>query len=127
MTPKREDCHTPPPRLKWLPNSQITPAGLAGNPVETPITEAKNTFTALVHQVESGEVVHLTRHGRPVAVLLSEADYQNLRQSAVTRGDLLDFVQSWRDTLPGDWRGISEREIAATRDLATAREPAWEV
>jgi prevent-host-death family protein len=94
--------------------------------LETPITEAKNTFTALVHQVESGEVVHLTRHGRPVAVLLSEADYQNLRQYAATRGDLLDFVQGWRGTLPGDWQGITEPEIEAARDHTAGREFAWE-
>lgn len=94
--------------------------------LETPITEAKNTFTALVHQVEGGEVVHLTRHGRPVAVILSEADYQELRQHAATRGDLLEFVRGWRGNLPGDWRGLSDAEIDAARDRSAGKDFAWE-
>ncbi len=94
--------------------------------LETPITEAKNTFTALVHQVEGGEVVHLTRHGRPVAVILSEVEYQELRQHSAPRGDLLDFVRDWRGDLPGDWRGLSDREIDAARDPAPGTDFAWE-
>ncbi len=94
--------------------------------LETPITEAKNTFTALVHQVEGGEVVHLTRHGRPVAVILSEVEYQELRQHAAPRGDLLEFVQGWRGALPGDWRGFSNAEIDATRDRAAGKDFTWE-
>ncbi|MDD5387935.1 MAG: type II toxin-antitoxin system Phd/YefM family antitoxin [Gallionellaceae bacterium] len=94
--------------------------------LETPITEAKNTFTALVHQVEGGEVVHLTRHGRPVAVILSEVEYQELRQHSAPRGDLLDFVQDWRGDLPDDWRGLSDSEIDTARDRAPGTDFAWE-
>ncbi len=94
--------------------------------LETPITEAKNSFTALVHQVEGGEVVHLTRHGRPVAVILSEAEYQELCEHAAPRGDLLDFVQRWRGALPGDWQGLSDAEIDALRDRSPGRDFAWE-
>ena len=93
---------------------------------EVPITEAKNAFTALVHQVESGEVVHLTRHGRPVAVLLSEVEYQDLRQHAATRGDLLDFVLNWRSTLPSGWQGLTELETDAARQPLTEQGYAWE-
>lgn len=35
------------------------------------ITEAKNRLPSLVHRVEKGPAVKLTRHGRPVAVLVS--------------------------------------------------------
>lgn len=94
--------------------------------LETPITEAKNTFTALVHQVEGGEVVHLTRHGRPVAVILSEAEYQELREHATPRGDLLDFVRRWRGALPGDWQGFTDGEIDTARDRAPGKDFAWE-
>jgi prevent-host-death family protein len=94
--------------------------------LETPITEAKNTFTALVHQVEGGEVVHLTRHGRPVAVILSEAEYQELRQNAAPHGDLLDFVQGWRGALPGGWQGLSDTEIDHARDRAPGKDFSWE-
>jgi len=93
---------------------------------EVPITEAKNAFTALVHQVEGGEVVHLTRHGRPVAVLLSELEYQDLRQHAASRGDLFDFVQGWRNSLPSGWQGISPSEIDTAQAAATGKGYAWE-
>jgi len=93
---------------------------------EVPITEAKNAFTALVHQVEGGEVVHLTRHGRPVAVLLSEANYQDLRLHATTRGDLLDFVLGWRSALPREWQGFSDSEVDSARDRAPGKDFAWE-
>jgi prevent-host-death family protein len=93
---------------------------------EVPITEAKNAFTALVHQVEGGEIVHLTRHGRPVAVLLSEAEYQDLRQYAATRGDLLDFVQGWRGGLPEDWRGMSPDELDGVLDRDPGKAYTWE-
>ncbi len=93
---------------------------------EVPITEAKNAFTALVHQVEGGEIVHLTRHGRPVAVLLSEAEYQDLRQYAATRGDLLDFVQGWRGGLPEDWRGMAVDELNGARNREPGKACSWE-
>jgi prevent-host-death family protein len=35
------------------------------------IAEAKNRLPAIVHQVEKGSGVQLTRYGKPVAVLLS--------------------------------------------------------
>jgi len=33
------------------------------------ITEAKNKLPAIIHSVETGRAVKLTRHGRPVAAL----------------------------------------------------------
>ena len=36
------------------------------------IAEAKNTLTRLIHEAERGEAIHITRHGKSVAVLLSE-------------------------------------------------------
>lgn len=42
------------------------------------ISEAKNKLPALVHGIENGPAVQLTRHGKPVAVLLSISQYQKL-------------------------------------------------
>lgn len=42
------------------------------------IAEARNHFTSLVHNVEQESAVELTRHGKPVAVLLSIQEYQRL-------------------------------------------------
>ena len=42
------------------------------------ISEAKNSLPALVHIIEHGPAVQLTRHGKPVAVLVSISQYKRL-------------------------------------------------
>ena len=42
------------------------------------IAEAKNKLPAIIHSVEEGPLVKLTRHGKPVAVLLSIREYEQL-------------------------------------------------
>ena len=42
------------------------------------ISEAKNRLPALVHIIEHGPAVQLTRHGKPVAVLVSISQYRRL-------------------------------------------------
>ena len=44
------------------------------------ISEAKNQLTAIVHAVEKGPGVKLTRRGRPVAVVLSIDEYEALNR-----------------------------------------------
>ena len=39
------------------------------------IYEARNNFSALVKLAEEGEVVELTRYDKPVAVIISYAEY----------------------------------------------------
>ena len=46
------------------------------------IAEAKNALTHLIHETERGEVIHITRHGKPVAVLLSEEAYDQVLGTA---------------------------------------------
>ena len=43
-----------------------------------PIGIAKNNLPKIIHSVEDGSAVQLTRHGKPVAVLVSFAHYQGL-------------------------------------------------
>jgi len=57
------------------------------------ITAARNSLTALVHEVEKGAPVELTRRGRPVAVLLSVSEYRKLRAG---RPDLWRSIQRFR-------------------------------
>ena len=45
---------------------------------ETSVTDAKNNLPMLIHRAESGAAIHITRRGKPVAVLLSEAQYARL-------------------------------------------------
>lgn len=53
---------------------------------ENSIADARNHLTRLIHQAEAGEPVHITRRGKPVAVLLSAGEYARMRQQLEGRG-----------------------------------------
>ena len=53
------------------------------------ISEAKNKLTAIVHAVEKGPSVKLTRRGRPVAVILSIKEYEAMKRKLVGFWDAL--------------------------------------
>lgn len=45
------------------------------------VKEAKNNFTHLLHVVEAGEPIQISRHGKGVAVLSSIEDFENANDS----------------------------------------------
>ena len=53
------------------------------------IYDARNSLSSLIRQAESGELVELTRHEKPVAVLLGYGEYQKNYQA-------LDWFQNLR-------------------------------
>lgn len=67
--------------------------------MEVSVSDAKGQLTELVHRVEAGEDVVLTRHGRPIARIVPLAK----RPSAAERAALLDDVvaASRHKTRPG--------------------------
>lgn len=44
----------------------------------TSIYEARNNFSVLVKAAEEGEVVELTLYDKPIAVIISYTEYENL-------------------------------------------------
>ncbi|WP_154674110.1 type II toxin-antitoxin system Phd/YefM family antitoxin [Nakamurella lactea] len=58
-----------------------------------PISEAKPRMAALVEQADTEDVV-LTRHGRPVAVLLSSRRYEELLERLEDAEDSLSVYQT---------------------------------
>lgn len=40
------------------------------------IAEASDNFTSIVHEAESGDTVEVTRHGKPVAVLVAPKEHE---------------------------------------------------
>ncbi len=86
------------------------------------IAEAKNNLSQLIHQLESDEAIHLTRHGKPVAVMLSEANYQKLTRK---NNGLYQAIQQWRSQLEGDG-ALTEAELKQLRDASQARKFSWD-
>ena len=70
---------------------------------------------ALIHAAEKGEPVRLTRHGKPVAVLVSDRDFRRLSAQAERR-DPWAFLQKWRARLAENHAGIEDAEVDSWRD-----------
>jgi prevent-host-death family protein len=62
---------------------------------EISVAAAKTRLTGLIHRVEAGEVVHITRRGKSVAMLMSESDYAAVHPDR-TRPGLWDAIAEWR-------------------------------
>lgn len=84
------------------------------------ISEAKNKLTAIVHDVEKGPSVKLTRRGRPVAVLLSIAEYEALHGRRPAFWDLLTALRAQageRDVSDEDFTGLRDPRPGRKVDL----------
>lgn len=57
------------------------------------ITHARSSLSALIHSVENGPPIELTRRGRPVALLLSTAAYERLQRKPP---DLWEAIEAFR-------------------------------
>ena len=60
---------------------------------EYPIVEAKDQLPKLVREAEVGHPVMVTRHGKPAAVLMSAARYEQLTAS---QRDFVSAVQEFK-------------------------------
>ncbi len=90
----------------------------------TSIAEAKARLTHLIHQAERGEAMHITRRGKPVAVLLSEDEYARLCRGQEQRNfwNLIAEMRADPAFEPVDW---SAEEVDGWRDRQPAREFEW--
>lgn len=85
------------------------------------IAEARNRLPAMVHEVESGQAVQLTRRGKPVAVLLSIDAYSRLSEA---RPDFWTGLQALR--AGSDLSDLDVDEVfAGVRDRSPGRAVKW--
>jgi prevent-host-death family protein len=83
------------------------------------IAEAKNRLPAIVHYVEKGPSVELTRRGKPVAVLLSIQEYERLSRKYT---GFWRAVSEYRRKIKDEGIGISEKDFQGLRDLSSGRD-----
>ena len=83
------------------------------------ISEAKNRLPTIVHYVEKGPSVELTRRGKPVAVLLSIQEYVQLsrKYSGFWRA-----LSEFRRKVEDEGIEISDRDFKGLRDQSSGRE-----
>ncbi|MDD5395533.1 MAG: type II toxin-antitoxin system Phd/YefM family antitoxin [Thiothrix sp.] len=87
----------------------------------TTIADAKNNLPKLIHAVEGGGDIHITRHGKPVAVLISEERYQ---QMFGTGKNTFQAMMGWREKYGGV--DLTDEEVDSWRDRSPAREFSWD-
>lgn len=72
-----------------------------------PIYDVKNRLPYYIHLVESGETVQITRHGKPVARIVSE---EEVVQEQKTEGQIFwEKVMEWREKA-SDWLETTTNE-----------------
>ncbi len=89
-------------------------------PQQRSVSAARNDLPALVHEVERGTSVEITRRGRPVAVLVSLAEYRRLTSAGP---DLWAAIEEFRRV--HDLAGLDADEVYGdVRDPSPGREVA---
>lgn len=83
------------------------------------IAEAKNKLPSIIHQVENGPSVKLTRRGEPVAVLLSVHEYELMDQKS--RG-FWNALMRFRQVVQDKAVEITDSDFAGLRDPSAGRE-----
>ncbi|MCT0219673.1 type II toxin-antitoxin system Phd/YefM family antitoxin [Synechococcus sp. CS-1329] len=93
-----------------------------------PLSDAKARLAGLVQAAEAGQVVHISRHGKPVAVLLSEQAYSTLHHLQTSQAPgkaILNWRMEGRAGCHEDWPLPSDpsadQEVASWRDRAPGR------
>ena len=84
------------------------------------VAEAKNQLPAVIHEVELGAPVEITRHGRAVAVVLSFAEYDRLRSS---KPDLWPAYQAWCARRAA----LTDADVDALADAGRSQEPSTRI
>jgi prevent-host-death family protein len=86
------------------------------------IAEAKNKLPSIIHSVEKGPSVKLTRRGRPVAILLSIQEYERLIQK---KEGFWRAFKTFRKLAEKEGIEISNAEFEGLRDCSPGREFEW--
>ncbi len=89
------------------------------------VADAKNRLTRLIHEVEAGETIHVTRRGKPVAVIISEQAFELLQKGEVKQ-NFWQAIREMRSDPNFEPVDLSEQEIGAWRDKSFGREFSWE-
>ncbi len=87
------------------------------------IAEAKSHLSQLIHQTENGKPIYLSRHGKPVAVLVSREQYDRL---TVVEESAWGAISNWRSSTSLQGQDLSDQEIGQWRDQITERPFSWD-
>ena len=82
------------------------------------IAEAKSKLPAILHSVEDGPCVQLTRHGKPIAVLLSIREYELL---VLKKNGFWSALIKFRSAMEKESIQIADADFEGLRDTSFDR------
>ena len=91
-------------------------------PKQYSIAQARDRLPGIVHEVERGAPVELTRRGRPVAVIVSLRQFQRLASS---QNDFWTALERFRSSVDVEHLGIEPEVFEGVRDPSPGREPGF--
>ena len=74
------------------------------------IYDARNKFSSLVRLAESGEPVELTRHEKPVAVIISWEEYEQRKPKKTFIQKLMELREKYKDVLDNEGIPLPPKE-----------------
>ena len=83
------------------------------------VAEARNDFAHLVHLVEEGPPVEITRRGRTVAMLLSSRAYELLTKG---RRSPADVIREFRECVVREGIDLDDADFEGLRDRSPGRD-----
>lgn len=89
------------------------------------VANAKNQLTRLIHEAEAGEIIHITRRGKPVAVIISEQAFEWLQKGG-QKNNFWQAIQEMRSDPGFEPVDFAAEEVSAWRDKGFGREFSWE-
>ena len=86
------------------------------------VAEAKGKLPSIIHEVEQGSRVEITRHGKPVAVMIPTGDYERLKEKG--RGFWSDLGRV-RKVMASEGITVEDTDFLDLRDTASGRSFKW--
>ncbi|WP_437870273.1 type II toxin-antitoxin system Phd/YefM family antitoxin [Sorangium sp. So ce363] len=107
-----------PRSIGWL-DRPVVRMYISGMARRYSVAEARAHLPSIIEQAQAGEVVELTRRGRPVAVVLSRAEFERLRSDRPSFGDAYRVFRKRHDL---EEVGIAHDFAASVRDRSPGRQ-----
>lgn len=82
------------------------------------VAEAKNKLPAIIHEVEKGSVVEITRYGRSVAFVVPQRDFDLLQEKG---GGFWEALTKVRNIMKAEGIVMEDRDFFDLRDPSPGR------
>ncbi|MGC1402805.1 MAG: type II toxin-antitoxin system Phd/YefM family antitoxin [Thermodesulfobacteriota bacterium] len=86
------------------------------------VAEAKNKLPSIIHEVEQGATVKITRHGKSVAVVVRQRNYEQLMEKGQ---GFWKSLGKFRNLLSSEGIVFTESDFIDLRDRTVGRSFSW--